>query len=223
MQIYNIKTINGGLKGLEVSYTQDRKEPNGRKFIDDITKEKNDPIHLALDKGIKSLRKYLLEICGIIGDHMDQTEIDYNIAETEITSIKMMKTFFILEGEKQWLNDKTFKLKTPKIEKKDNYTSCDDVVLILEDIRKEAELHMNGSAVVSQEEIAIRFLSSGKNKTDTTPENFNKMSTEEKAQWCKEWLENEVGGMVTLQEDLSDEKEEEQQEEQVLDLSKEAF
>jgi hypothetical protein len=117
-----------------------------------------------------------------------------------------MKTFFILEGEKEWLNDKTFKLKTPKIEEKDGYHNFGVVVELIREIKKETEIYMKGAAKISDSEAAVRYLSSSKNKTDLTPDNFNKMSTEEKAQWCKEWLENEVGGMVTLQEDLCKER-----------------
>ncbi len=221
MNIYNIKTINSGLKGLEVSFTEERKESNGRKFVDDITKEKNDPIHLALDKPIKQLRRYLLEICGIINDETSEAEGDQAVAETDIISIRMTKTLFIIEGEKEWLNDKHFKLKTPKIELKDNYVNYDAVMEILSDIKTEAEVYMRGTAKVSEEEIAIRWLSSSKNKTGQTPDNFNSMSTEEKAQFCKEWLENEVGGMVTLQEDTLpvDESETPEIEEDEIDLS----
>ena len=222
MEIHEIKLINDGFKGLLVYMTEERKMPNGRKYLDKDWKEKNDMVHSALDRPIKDLRKHLLEICGCLGDDGNQSEMDYNIAETRITGIKMMKTFFILEGEKEWLNDKTFKLKTPKIEEKDGYHNFGVVVELIREIKKETEIYMKGNVKISDEECAIRYLSSGKNKTDITPADFNKKTTEEKAQWCKEWLENEVGGMVTLQEDLSDEKEEEQ-EEQVLDLSKETF
>jgi len=223
MEIHEIKLINDGYKGLFVYMTEERKMPNGRKYLDKDWKEKNDMVHSALDRPIKDLRKHLLEICGCLGDEGNQAEIDYNIAETRITGIKMMKTFFILEGEKEWLNDKTFKLKTPKIEEKDGYHNFGVVVELIREIKKETEIYMKGAAKISDEECAIRYLSSGKNKTDLTPDSFNKMSTEEKAQWCKEWLENEVGGMVTLQEDLAPDTEEEQQEEQIVDLSKQTF
>lgn len=220
MNIYQIKTINGGLKGLEISHTEERTETNGRKFIDDITKEKNDPIHLALDKPIKALRKYLLEICGIIGAYTDQIEMDYAIAETEITAIRMTKTLFVIEGEKEWLNDKRFKLKTPKIEQKDNYVNYDAVMELINDIKIEAEIYIRGKAKVSDEEIAIRWLSSGKNKQFTQDE-YSNMSKEEKTKFYKEWIENEVGGFVTLQEDLlEDSNEETEIEEQVIDLKK---
>lgn len=218
MEIYQIKVINGGFKGLEVSYIEHRTEPNGRKFIDDVTKEKNDPIHLALDKLIKELRIYLLDICGNIYHKMDQAEIDYAVSETEIVSIEMKKTFFVIKGEKEWLNNKKFTLKTPKVEKKDNDPNTDKIVAILEDIRKETEIYMKGTAKLTDEEIAVRWLSSSKNKTGIQPDDFNNMSIEERAQWCKEWLEKEVGGMVTLQTDL-DTTTDDQEEEQTIDLN----
>lgn len=222
MNIYNIKTINGGFKGLELSYTEERTEKNGRKFVDDITKEKNDPIHLALDKPIKALRKYLLEICGLINDSMEPSEIEYAIAETDILSIRVTKTLFVIEGDKEWLNNKRFKIKTPKVEAKDQYHNYDAVMELLNDIKAEAEVYMRGNAKLSDEEIAVRWLSSGKNKSDITPEGFEKMSTEEKAQWCKEWLENEVGGSVILQEDLSPADDMEEQEVDLSIVSKQA-
>ena len=218
MNIYLIKTINGGFKGLETSFTEDRVEKNGRKFVDDITKEKNDPIHLALDKPIKALRKYLLEICGIIGDHTDQLETDYAVAETDIISIRMTKTLFVIEGEKEWLNDKRFKLKTPKIEKKDNYVNYDAVMELIEDIKKEAEIYMKGKAKVTDEECAIRFITSGKDKSMNIDE-YNSMSQEEKLDFHKRIIEEEFGGFVMTQEDVLDDKEE-IQEEQVIDLKK---
>ncbi len=223
MEIHEVKLINDGLKGLFVYLTEQRKMPNGRKYLDKDWKEKNDTIHSALDRPIKDLRRHLLEICGCLGDENNKGEVEYNIAETRITGIKIMKTFFILEGEKEWLNDKTFKLKTPKIEEKDGYHNHGTVIELIREIKKETEIYMNGTAKLSDEEIAIRWLSSPSNKTGQTPDNFNKMSIEEKAQFCKEWLENEVGGMVTLQEDLSDEMPEVEEEEIELPQTEESF
>ncbi len=84
---------------------------------------------------------------------------------------------------------------------------------------RESSSYQDADEFLIRFEIAVRWLSSGKNKSETTPDNFEKMSTEEKAQWCKEWLENEVGGSVILQEDLVPSGEE-QEEEQVIDLKK---
>lgn len=203
MNIYQIKTINGGFKGLEVSFTEERVEANKRRFTDDITKEKNDPIHLALDKPIKALRRHLLEICGIIGGQTDQTEIDYAIAETEITAIRMTKTLFIIEGEKEWMNDKRFKLKTPKIEFKDNYVSFDEIVALLADIRKETEIYMRGTAVVTDEEAVVRYITSGKDKSIDNEE-YEKMTDDEKLQFHKKIIEDKFGGIVMVQEDIQD-------------------
>lgn len=217
MQIYQIKTINGGFKGLETSFTEERVEPNGRKFVDDVTKEKNDPIHLALDKPIKALRKYLLDICGIINDHMDQTEIDYNIAETEIISICMTKTLLVIEGEKEWLNNKKFKLKTPKIEQKDNYVNYDAVMQLIDEIKKEAGIYMKGKARVTDEEAAVRFITSGKDKSMTADE-YNNMSDDEKLAYHKKIIEDQFGGIVMTQEDVLDD--DSAQEDQIVDLKK---
>lgn len=219
MEIYNIKFINDGLKGAEVSYTEQRTEKNGRKFTDDITKEKNDPVHLALDRPWKDLRGHLLEMCGLIDDRMDDAEVKHAIFETEITSVKVMKTFFIIEGEREWLNNKRFKLKTPKVERKDNYVNYDTVLGLIEEIKKEAEIFIKGTASVSDEEIAVRYLSSGKNKSFTM-DDYNNMTKEEKAKWHIEYVENELGGIVTRDEDIIDEdKGEIEQEEQTIDLN----
>ena len=159
MEIHEIKLINGGFKGLLCYITEERKTPNGRKYIDKDWKEKNDPIHGKLDSPTKDLRKYLLDICGCLGDEANQAAIDYNIAETEITSIKMEKTFFIFEGEKEWLNNKRFKLKTPKIESKDGYPNYDDVVKLIEEVKKQAIIYMEGKAKITDEEAAVlKFL-----------------------------------------------------------------
>lgn len=203
MNIYQIKTINGGFKGLEISFTEERVEANKRRFTDDITKEKNDPIHLALDKPIKALRRHLLEICGIIGGQTDQAEIDYAITETEITAIRMTKTLFVIEGEKEWMNDKRFKLKTPKIEFKDNYVSFDEIVSLLAEIRKEAEFYMKGTAKVSDEEAVVRYITSGKDKSIDNEE-YEKMSDEEKLQFHKKIIEEKFGGIVMVQEDVTE-------------------
>ena len=223
MNIYQIKTINGGFKGLEVSFTEERVEANKRRFTDDITKEKNDPIHLALDKPIKALRRHLLEICGIIGGHTDQTEVDYAIAETEITAIRMTKTLFIIEGEKEWMNNKRFKLKTPKIEFKDNYISFDEIVALLAEIRKEAEIYMRGTAVVTDEEAVVRYITSGKDKSIDNEE-YEKMTDEEKLQFHKKIIEDKFGGIVMVQDDIQDIDHEEvkeiaEVEEQEIDLN----
>jgi len=209
MNIYLIKTINGGFKGLELSFLEERTEANKRKFIDDITKEKNDPIHLALDKLIKSLRKYLLEICGNINDRMDDSEIDYAIAETEIISIEMKKTFFIIKGEREWKNNKRYTLKTPKIEEKDNHDSFEDVRAILMDIRKEAEIYLKGTAIVTDQEAAVRWITSGKDKS-MTKDDYDKMTEEEQLAYHKKIIEEKFGGIVMVQEDVTEDIEHEE-------------
>ena len=203
MNIYQIKTINGGFKGIEVSYTEERIEANKRRFTDDITKEKNDPIHLALDKPIKALRRHLLEICGIIGGQTDQLEVDYAIAETEITAIRMTKTLFVIEGEKEWMNDKRFKLKTPKIEFKDNYVNFDEIVALLAEIRKEAEFYIKGTVKVTDAEAVVRYITSGKDKSINN-DDYEKMSDEEKLQFHKKIIEEKFGGIVMVQEDVTE-------------------
>jgi len=203
MNIYQIKTINGGFKGLELSFLEERTESNKRKFIDDITKEKNDPIHLALDKLIKSLRKHLLEICGNINDRMDEMEIDYAIAETEITSIEMKKTFFIIKGEREWKNNKKYTLKTPKVEEKDNHEGFEDVRAILMEIRKEAEIYLKGTAIISDAEAVVRYLTSGKDKS-MTKDDYDKMTEEEQLAYHKKIIEEKFGGIVMVQEDVTE-------------------
>lgn len=219
MNIYQIRIINGGSKGIEVSYTEERVEANKRRFIDDITKEKNDYIHLALEKPIKALRRHLLEICGIIGAQTDSLEADYAIAETEITAIRMTKTLFVIEGEKEWMNDKRFKLKTPKIEFKDNYVNFDEIVALLAEIRKEAEFYIKGTVKVSDTEAVVRYITSGKDKSINNDE-YEKMTDEEKLQFHKKIIEEKFGGIVMVQEDVTEDVDHVELEEntQIIDL-----
>jgi hypothetical protein len=206
MNIKKVKLINGGFKGAAVSWTEERVEKNKRKYVDELDKEKNDPIHLGLDKPFKDLRYHLLNICGIISTSMDQTEIDYAIGECEVDAIDIDGGTFVIHGSKVCIANKSFKIKTPKVNEDDGYDKFDEVVELIKNIKEEAQEYIKGTTQVSDQEAAIRFITSGKDKSIDMAE-YEIMSAEEKAQLHIDIIQK-LGGFVTMPGDVLEDTDE---------------
>jgi len=133
--------------------------------------------------------------------------------------IEMKKTFFIIKGEREWRGEKRYTLKTPKVEGKDKYEYFDNVIEILNDIRKEAEIYLKGTAKISDEEAIVRYLTSGKDKS-MTKDDYDKMTSEEQLAYHKKIIEEKFGGIVMVQEDVVEDIDHVELEEgtQVIDL-----
>ncbi len=201
MEIKSIKLVNGGFKGLVVEYTEPN-EKDGRSKFDTIKKTVRHPIHLGLEKPFKDLRFHLLEICDIISDDMKKNVIDNKVAETEMSQIKIDGSEFILFGEKDKFENKSFKLETPLTGEADAYEHYDSVAALITTIIEETKLYMQGKAVVTDDEIAQRWIMAGKEKGFDI-DSFNALSAEEKRDLCTSILEKSFGMVVMGGDDFA--------------------
>ncbi len=203
MEIKKIKLLAGGYSGAEVQYTKVRTQ-NKVDYTDTIDEERNTPIHSDLDILLKSLRYYLLDICGLIRGDEKKMELDYAIGECELTEVAIESKTFILSGNKNCLKKQSFKFKTPKVDENE-YERYAEVVEILDKIKSESVKYLDGSKVISPEEIAVRFAHSGRGKEDI--DKYQNMTAEEKAVYHQTILEN-LGFFVMRPEDVVEDNDE---------------
>ncbi len=206
MEINKVKLIGSGFKGACADWTEERIEKNGRKYVDPNWREKNDPIHFALDRPFKDLRYFLLEICGIIHSNMGVDEIEQEISDCEVDFVEIKENGFVIAGTKRCSFDKSFKLKTPKVDEDDNYHNFDKVMVLTEIIAEETVHYIKGSAVIDENECAVRYITSGKDKS-VDMDAYNNMTADEKVQFAASVIEK-IGGFVTLPSDIIENTEE---------------
>jgi len=201
MEIKKIKLVNGGYKGLEVSYLKPEIK-NGKTFITEMIEKRKHPIHMDLEKVFKDLRYHLIEIFGIIRGDMEKMDIDYLISECDFTGIKIDGTSFELYGTKKSIGNKDLVLNTQLITEDDGYHHYDTVCKMIETIIEETHQYLAGTKVVSNEEVAIRFITSGKDKSEEATK-YDAMSMEEKKEYHTKVLEKLFGSVVLHNEDMN--------------------
>lgn len=201
MNIKKVALSNSGFKGVSVEYT----EPNLRdgKEGKKLTKDKLDhPIHLGLERPFKDLRFHLLEICNIIHDGMAKKDVDYAIAQCEVTGIKIDGSEFAIIGSKDVFEEKSFKLETPMVSEADGYEHYASVAILIGKIIEETKLYFRGEVKVTNEELVERWVAAGKDK-DYDTDAYNNMTTEEKQEYLVGILENKFGLVVLGASDYS--------------------
>lgn len=201
MEIKKIKLLSGGYKGAEVTYLKPEMK-NKKEFINEIVEKRKHPIHGDMEKPFRDLRYHLLEICGYLSGPLDKSEIDYMIAECEIVSISFKSGMFVLSGTKKTIvGNKEVSITTPKIEDEDGYSHFDTVMKIIETIIEETHQYLSGTKKVSDEEVAVRFITSGKDKSEEA-ERYNNMTLEERREYHTRILQQIYGSVVYHNEDL---------------------
>lgn len=201
MNIKKIALTNSGFKGMSIEYA----EPNLRngKEGKKVSKDKLDhPIHLGLEKPFKDLRFHLLEICNIIHEGMAKKDVDYAIAQCEVTGVKIDGAEFSIIGSKDIFEDKSFKLETPMVSEADDYEHYASVAILIGKIIEETKLYFRGEVVVSDDELVERWVRADKEKGFNI-DAFNEMSAEEKREFCQSVLEKSFGCVVLGAEDMA--------------------
>lgn len=199
MIIKKIKLLNGGYKGAEIQFTKNRQDKK-REYTDTIDEERNTPIHSDLDVPLKALRLYALEICGLIRGNMEKSEVKYIIGECELVKLEMESDYFVLHCNMLCINNKQFKFTTPKVYEDDDYHNYDAVIKLIETIKDEAIQYLDGTKELSDEELAVRYIHSGKDKSEDASR-YESMNAEEKAVYHQTILEN-IGWIVMRPDDV---------------------
>lgn len=200
MDIINIKLQNSGFNGLDVVYLKEE-EKEGRKKVNKITERPRHPVHFGLEIPFKDLRYHLLQLCDIIHEGMNKNDVDSSISECEVMELEIGPEYFVIKGTKNKFADKSFVLKTVKVQEEDGYQFYDTVNKIIENIVEETTNYLTGKANVTDEEITMRWIGAGKEK-GVDMNVFNEMSDDEKKEFCQGILEKSFGAVVIMAEDI---------------------
>jgi len=204
MEIKKIKLVNGGYKGIELSFLETEVKEN-KKAVGETTRKRRFPIHLALETHFKSLRFFLLDIVGIVRGDMDKNYIDYTVADCDVHTLKLEGGAFKILGTKKCVGGET-PIETTEIEPKHEYEHYDTVVNIIKAIKEETVEYMNGTKKIDDNELAVRWIRSGKDK-NFDQERYDNMTTQERADYHIDIIQK-LGGFVTMQDDIIEDNEE---------------
>jgi|GEM_PF-3086626 len=187
MNIASVKLVNGGLKGVVVTYSM-TSEKDKRSFIDEHVSKKKAPIHEDLEVAFESLGEHLLDICGYTSKDKDNVSV---------TGVTYNDKGFVITGKKKILDgDKTINLVTP-LTNGDDYSEYEAVCKVLDTIYSETEDYMSGAKVFSDAQLVMRF---NAGKEDFDVESFKGLPADQQRDICTEILEK-MGAMVLLAED----------------------
>ncbi len=213
MNIKLIKLRDGGFKGIELHHFVDRVRNN--KILPTLEKlYPKDPVHKDLQNLFADLRESLLSACGYLDGGNDEV-VKYLILETEVTGIEFDSGTFKIHGKKRVFHDKFVTLNTCEIEEIDNFDKYEFVKETITKIVEEVRLYVDGSKKVTDQELVINWIESGKEK-DLDVEKYNSMSAEEQREYFTMILETKFGSIVTHNEDLDLSTIEDISEEQLL-------
>jgi hypothetical protein len=205
MEIKKIKLIDGGFKGVLVTYLRPEVKKN-KTFINEVTEKRKYPVHLDLDRPFKDLRFNLLDIAGIIRGDMDKGDVDFTMAECDVDTIKIEGSTFVLGGTKTVIGNKSIRIETPKIDQHDDYQYYDTVMNMIKTIIEETKQYMEGTKNVDDNEVAVRWITSGKDKSEEASR-YNEMSATDKLIYHTKILEG-LGSFVIHQNEIIEDNEE---------------
>lgn len=192
-RIGGVKLLNGGLKGIEVSY-ETVEVQDGMSYINEHSDKRYRPAHRDLKSLVQQLKPYILLLCGYPIE--DEGWKDALLMCTEVTGVKAGSDRFVLTGKMESWNDKTISLSSPQIKEPDAYEAYDAVMELIDKIYREADLYMQGLKRAKKEEVIVDYMKDVKKNNAFTYETFEKMSPEEQAELMAE-LEDELGMKVT--------------------------
>lgn len=192
-RIAGVKLINGGMKGIEVSY-ETVEIQDGMSYCNEHNDKRHRPVHRDLKNLIQQLKPFILDLCGY--PIKDEDWRDALLMTTEVTGIKAGTDKFVITGKMESWEDKTIALSSPLIKEADAYSEYEEVMDLVDSIYREADLYMQGIKRAKREEVIVDFMKEVKKNESFTMETFESMTPEEQAELMTE-LEDELGMKVT--------------------------
>lgn len=192
-QIRKIQLLDGGVKGVKVTYIKPEVRTNRTKYIEVIEKNGH-PIHSILESMIKELRVHLVKIADI---NEDETETCY------VDGFEVRDDYFVIFGRKEAAEtNKQYKVKTPKTDP-DDYSGHESATALLNKIIKEVQKYMKGDILVSDDECVERWLRAGKEK-DLDYTQYDSLPEHEKDETRRKILAKGFGAKLPDAPDISD-------------------
>lgn len=189
-RIGGVKLINGGFKGLEVSY-ETVEVTDKTSYINEHTDKRHRPVHRDLKKYVQALKDSFLELLGYPVD--DERRI-----MAEVTGIKAGIDKFVITGKMRCWEDKVMGMATPAIKEVDNYDSFAAVMDLVDKIYKEVDLYMKGEKKVTRQEVIVDYVREVKHNEKFDYADFEKMSEDDRNALMNE-LQEELG--ITIEEE----------------------
>jgi hypothetical protein len=197
-QVTKIKLVDGGLKGLEVTYIHPQEKDNMIWSNEHIEKRKH-PIHKDLNKVIGDLRNFLLDVCGYYNETTSVMHKDYLIEECNVTEVSIGGSdSFKISGELRVRGDKFIKIATPEVEIADGYEHFDTVQNIIKAAVLETHEYMAGKKKLDEADYLKMFAK--RKGDDVLIKEMKDMSKKELKDKCTEMLEK-MGAIVLMDEE----------------------
>lgn len=172
VRIGSVKLVEGGLKGIVVTYEQTEIR-NNREFFTAFNVKKKYPIHQELEETFGWLKGHLLDLCNYSDNPADREML---LQATDITGITYNDKGFVISGKQTTIKNKVFALNTPLISSEDGYGDFGKITAIMDGIYAETKEYMGGNKIMSDEQYVIKF---NKNKEDFDIETFRNLPADE--------------------------------------------
>ncbi len=191
MKISKVKLVNGGLKGLEVSYEK-VEEKDGREYRNEYVQKRRFPVSGKLEEVVNGFRWYLLDVYGF---EMSVA----NVAEVEVLGVSGDEEGFVISGKMKVLGgDKVVGMNTPYL-KEGDYEKWGEVDKLVGQLYGEVGEYMEGKSEINENQLVMKFWESkGKDM-----EEYAGMSDREKKEEATRVLEK-MGSIVIHNEDMEE-------------------
>lgn len=199
MKIKKVKLLDGGFRGAEIEYHKLEKN-NGRLFNNKHKPTLKFPVHLELEKKFKELRPFMLELCNVLDGSEEVDEKKYKMLYSEVVSVSFLDNGFLLGGETVSIGNTRAYHETPKVYGDTGYKDFDAVRLILNELLKELQVYIEGTAKPSDEEVLIRWVERHEN-SGIDIDTIKGMSPEDQKKQLTELLEK-AGAVVMWNEEM---------------------
>ena len=201
MKIAYLKLFNGGVKGMETGFLEE-KVKDGYTFPVLTKQYPKYPIHIGLEKGILELRKHALEFSGCFRIASNDVEKKFLAENVSITKIIFVEDGFKFEYKFD-ANGKSTVIKTDEITSADGYAQFDEVSDILERIKEETESYLKGNKKVSDIEMATMF---AKQDKQITMDFVNGLDEAELKEFCTKTLIGMKCVVASIEEEETEEE-----------------
>ena len=152
--LQSVKLVDGGLKGIVVSYGSSEVRDNVRYYNEHTVKHRAPVSEDMLDK-FRELKQYMLQICGYVGNEAELKNMAQNLT---ITAVKYNSDGFLLTGTMNVLaGDKVVALNTPLVADGNEYFDFVQVAKILDEVFEETSYYIDGAKTPTQLQIAMKF------------------------------------------------------------------
>ena len=218
IQISKVTLTNGGLKGCNVTYTENN-VVTGNNFVNTQKPEMKYPVHEELLKSFGWLKLHLLAVCGY-GE-----EAKNLVDKVEVTGVEIAGISYVIYGYLDTLGTGNItNLKSLRISSEDDYYDFDAVHKIIVGIFEETKVYLSKTKTMAAVDYVIR---ENKHNPDFNEESFRAMSEELQEKWHKKYLVKNKLIAISEQELLEmkdmgelvflkgDDEEEEKSEEQI--------